>query len=433
MYSVVQIKIKRVIMDKFVINGGKPLEGEIEISGAKNEALPLTVASILTDDVSIISNISDLADLRSMISLLEVLGVKSEIKGNVLRIDPSGCDGYEAPYDLVRKMRASVYVLGALLGRLGKAKVSFPGGCVIGTRPIDLHLMGLEKLGARIKIEHGYIIADADKLVGTEIFLSGIHGPSVGATVNVMLAAVKAEGVTVIKEASCEPQITELADFLNSMGAKIEGAGTPVLIIHGVKELHGAKHEVIPDRIEAATYMIAGVITRGNLLIKNCIIKHLEAVIEKLREIGAEITYEDDGVRVKAKDPLKPVNIRTAPFPGFPTDVQPQIMSLLATVPGISVITEGVYPDRFIHVSELNRMGADIKVDNAVAVVKGVEKLSGAPVMASELRGGAGLVLAGLSAINQTVVSRVYHIDRGYESMEKKLANVGADIKRVSE
>lgn len=427
------LNIRKFLMDKFVINGGKPLEGEIEISGSKNEALPLTVASILTDDVSVISNISDLADLRSMISLLEVLGVKSEIKGNVLTIDPSGCDRYEAPYDIVRKMRASVYVLGALLGRLGRAKVSFPGGCVIGTRPIDLHLMGLEKLGARIKIEHGYIIAEADKLVGTDIFLSGAHGPSVGATVNVMMAAVKAEGVTVIKEASCEPQITELANFLNSMGARIEGAGTPLLTIYGVKELYGAKHKVIPDRIEAATYMIAGVITRGNLLIKNCIIQHLESVIEKLREIGAEITYEEQGIRVKAKDPLKPVNVRTAPFPGFPTDVQPQIMSLLATVPGISVITEGIYPDRFIHVSELNRMGANIKVENAVAVINGVEKLSGAPVMASELRGGAGLVLAGLSAINQTIVSRVYHIDRGYESMEKKLANVGADIKRVSE
>jgi UDP-N-acetylglucosamine 1-carboxyvinyltransferase len=420
-------------MDKFVINGGKPLVGEIEISGAKNEALPLTVASILSDDVSVISNISDLADLRSMISLLEVLGVKSEIKDNVLRIDPSGCDGYEAPYDLVRKMRASVYVLGGLLGRLGRAKVSFPGGCVIGTRPIDLHLMGLEKLGANIKIEHGYIIAEADKLVGAEIFLSGPHGPSVGATVNVMLAAVKAEGVTTIKDASCEPQITELADFLNSMGAKIDGAGTPLLTIHGVKELHGAKHTVIPDRIEAATYMIAGIITRGNLLIKNCVVQHLEPVIQKLKEIGVELTYEDKCVRVKATDPLKPANIQTAPFPGFPTDVQPQIMSLLATVPGISVVSEGIYPDRFIHVSELNRMGADIKVDGAVAVVNGVSNLSGAPVMASELRGGAGLVLAGLSADNQTVVSRVYHIDRGYESMEKKLASVGADIKRVSE
>jgi UDP-N-acetylglucosamine 1-carboxyvinyltransferase len=420
-------------MDKFVINGGKPLVGEIEISGAKNEALPLTVASILTDDVSVISNISDLADLRSMISLLEVLGVRSEIKDNVLQIDPSGCDGYEAPYDLVRKMRASVYVLGGLLGRLGRAKVSFPGGCVIGTRPIDLHLMGLEKLGANIKIEHGYIIAEADKLVGTEIFLSGPHGPSVGATVNVMLAAVKAEGVTTIKDASCEPQITELADFLNSMGAKIDGAGTPLLTIHGVKELHGAKHTVIPDRIEAATYMIAGIITRGNLLIKNCVVSHLEPVIQKLKEIGAEFTFDDGCVRVKATDPLKPANIQTAPFPGFPTDVQPQIMSLLATVPGSSVISEGIYPDRFIHVSELNRMGADIKVDGAVAVVNGVSNLSGAPVMASELRGGAGLVLAGLSADNQTVVSRVYHIDRGYESMEKKLASVGADIKRVSE
>jgi UDP-N-acetylglucosamine 1-carboxyvinyltransferase len=420
-------------MDKFIIKGGKRLEGEIEISGSKNEALPLTVASILSNDVSVIRNIADLADLRFMISLLEVLGVKAELHDTVLHLDPSNCGGYEAPYDLVRKMRASIYVLGALLGRLGRAKVSFPGGCVIGTRPVDLHLMGLEKLGAKISIEHGYIIAEADKLVGTEIYLGGVHGPSVGATINVMMAAVKAEGVTIIKEASGEPQIIELAKFLNSMGAVIEGAGTPVLTIQGVKELHGAEHEVIPDRIEAATYMIAGVITRGNLLIKNCIVEHLESVIQKLQEIGVDISYKDQCIRVTANDPLKPADVRTAPYPGFPTDVQPPIISLLSTVPGISVITEGIYPDRFIHVSELNRMGADIKIEGASAVVKGVERLSGAPVMASELRGGAGLVLAGLSANNQTVVSRVYHIDRGYESMEKKLASVGADIKRVAE
>ncbi|MDQ1329488.1 MAG: UDP-N-acetylglucosamine 1-carboxyvinyltransferase [Candidatus Poribacteria bacterium] len=420
-------------MDKFIINGGKKLEGEIEISGAKNEALPLTVASILSNEVSTIRNVSNLADLRSMISLLKVLGVKAELNDTVLRLDPSKCDGYEAPYDLVRKMRASIYVLGALLGRLGRAKVSFPGGCVIGTRPVDLHLMGLEKLGAKISIEHGYIIAEADKLVGTEIYLAGIHGPSVGATVNVMLAAVKADGITTIKEASCEPQITELANFLNSMGAKIESAGTPVLTIHGVKELHGAEHEVIPDRIEAATYMIAGIITRGNLLIKNCIAQHLDPVIRKLQEIGVEVFCKDNCIRIIASDPLKPVDVRTAPFPGFPTDVQPLIMSLLATAPGISIITESIYPDRFIHVSELNRMGADIKIEGASAVVKGVPKLSGAPVMASELRGGAGLVLAGLAADKHTVVSRVYHIDRGYDGMEKKLASVGADIRRISE
>lgn len=420
-------------MDKFVIHGGKRLEGEIEISGSKNEALPLTAAAILSDDVSYIDNISDLADLRSMISLLEALGVKTEFRDMTLKIDPSNCNGFEAPYELVRKMRASIYVLGALLGRLGKAKVSFPGGCVIGTRPVDLHLMGLEKLGAKITIEHGYIIANADKLVGTEIYLKGIHGTSVGATVNVMMAAVKAEGTTIIKEASCEPQIIELADFLNAMGANIEGAGTPVVTIHGVDKLHGAKHAAIPDRIEAATYMIAGAITRGNLLIKNCNINHLDPVIHKLQEIGVEIESEAGCVRVIANNPLKPADVRTDPFPGFPTDVQPQIMSLLATIPGISIVTEGVFPDRFIHVSELNRMGADIKIEGTSAVVKGVERLSGAPVMASELRGGAGLVLAGLAADNMTVVSRVYHIDRGYEHIEKKLADVGADIERVAE
>lgn len=420
-------------MDKFFIKGGKTLSGEISISGSKNDALPLAVAAILSDDVSIISNVPDLADIRAMISLLEVLGVKWEFKNSVLTIDPSKCDGFEAPYDIVRKMRASIYVLGALLGRMGRAKVSFPGGCVIGTRPIDLHLMGLEKLGAHISIEHGYIIAHADKLVGTDIYLLGAHGPSVGATVNVMMSAVKAEGITTIYEASCEPQIVELANFLNSMGANIKGAGTPVVTIHGVKELHGAKHTVIPDRIEAATYMIASAITRGNVLIHNAIPEHLGAVIEKLNQIGVETEIGDNKIRVSTKDELKPVDVRTAPFPGFPTDVQPQIMSLVSIIPGISVITETVHPERFIHVSELNRMGANIKVEGASAVVKGVSRLSGAPVMASELRGGAGLVLAGLAAENHTIVSRVYHIDRGYEKMEKKLAEIGAEIERIYE
>ncbi|MGQ9609496.1 MAG: UDP-N-acetylglucosamine 1-carboxyvinyltransferase [bacterium] len=420
-------------MDKFFIKGGKSLSGEITISGSKNDALPLTAAAILSDDVSIISNVPDLADIRAMISLLEVLGVKWEFKNSVLSIDPSNCDKFEAPYDIVRKMRASIYVLGALLGRMGRAKVSFPGGCVIGTRPIDLHLIGLEKLGANISIEHGYIIAHTDKLIGTDIYLLGAHGPSVGATVNVMMAAVKAEGVTTIYEASCEPQIVELANFLNSMGANIEGAGTPVVTINGVKKLHGAKHVVIPDRIEAATYMIASAITRGNVLIRNIIPEHLGAVIEKINQIGVETEISNNTIRVSAKEEFKPVDIRTAPFPGFPTDVQPQIMSLVSIIPGISVITETVYPERFIHVSELNRMGANIKVDGASAIVRGVPKLSGAPVMASELRGGAGLVLAGLAAENHTIVSRVYHIDRGYEKMENKLAKVGADIERIRE
>ncbi len=420
-------------MDKFFIKGGKALSGEINISGSKNDALPLITAAILSDDTSIISNVPDLADIRAMISLLEVLGVKWEFKNSILVIDPSKCDGFEAPYDIVRKMRASIYVLGALLGRMGRAKVSFPGGCVIGTRPIDLHLMGLEKLGAHISIEHGYIMAHADKLIGTDIYLLGAHGPSVGATVNVMMAAVKAEGVTTIYEASCEPQIVELANFLNSMGADIQGAGTPVVTINGVKNLHGAKHTVIPDRIEAATYMIASAITRGNVSVRNTIPEHLGAVIEKLNQIGVETEIGDNNIKVSTKEELKPVDIRTAPFPGFPTDVQPQIMSLVSIIPGISVITETVHPERFIHVSELNRMGANIKVEGASAVVKGVPKLSGAPVMASELRGGAGLVLAGLAAENHTIVSRVYHIDRGYEKMEKKLAEIGAEIERIYE
>ena len=420
-------------MDKFAIKGGKRLEGELAVSGSKNATLPIAVASILSDDVSVIHNVPDLADVRSMILILEVLGAKPDLRGTVLRIDPSKCDKFEAPYDLVRKMRASVYALGALLGRLGKARVSFPGGCVIGPRPINLHLMGLEKLGAHIEIERGYIVAHADKLVGADIYLRGPHGPSVGATANVMMAAVRAEGVTTIKEASPEPQIVELAKFLNAMGARIDGAGTPLITIQGVEELHGAEHVVIPDRIEAATYMVAAAITRGSLLIRNGIPRHIEAVIEKLREAGVEVMEEGNGIRVTAGDSLNPVDIRTEPYPGFPTDVQSQMMALMATVEGISVITETVHPERFMHVSELNRMGANIKVEGNSAVVKGVPKLSGAPVMASELRGGAGLVLAGLAAENQTVVSRVYHIDRGFERMEKKLASVGADIERISE
>jgi len=418
-------------MDKFIIKGGKRLEGEIEISGSKNAALPVISASILSDDVSVIRNVSNIADVKFMTLMLEVLGAKADLRDTALRIDPSNCDKFEAPYDLVRKMRASIYVLGALLGRFGKARVSFPGGCVIGTRPIDLHLMGLEKLGAQIEIEHGYIVAHADKLVGADIYLNGPHGPSVGATANVMMAAVQAEGVTTIKEASCELQIVELARFLSAMGAKIEGAGTPLVTIEGVEKLHGAEHIVIPDRMEAATYMVAAAITRGNLLIRDGVAQHMEAVIEKLREAGVEVVEEEKGIRVIAKDPLKPVDLRTAPYPGFPTDVQSQIMALMATVEGISVVTEIVHPERFMHVSELNRMGANIKVEGNSAVVKGVPKLSGAPVMASELRGGAGLVLAGLAAENQTTVSRIYHIDRGYEGMEHKLAGVGADIERI--
>ena len=420
-------------MDKFVIKGGKRLEGEIAISGSKNEALPLIVASILSDDASVIRNIPNIADVKSMVQVLEMLGAGLELRHGVLRINPVNCDKFEAPYDLVRKMRASVYVLGALLGRLGKAKVSLPGGCGIGTRPIDLHLMGLEKLGANIEIEHGYIVAHADKLVGADMYLRGPHGSSVGATVNVMLAAVKAEGVTTIREASCELQIIELARFLNAMGGKIEGAGTPVVTIHGVKKLHGAEHTVVPDRHEAATYMIAAAITRGNVLIKNGVIGHIEAVVEKLREAGVEVADEDGGVRANAGQSLNPVDIRTEPHPGFPTDIQSLMMALLATVDGISVITETVHPNRFMHVSELLRMGANIKIEGNSAVVKGVPKLSGAPIMASELRGGAGLVLAGLAAENQTTVSRIYHVDRGYEDMEKKLAGVGADIERVSD
>ena len=419
-------------MDRLIINGGKQLEGTISVSGSKNATLPIAVAAaILADGASVIHNVPKLRDIDSLCAVLEVLGATTKFKNSTLYIEPGNRIAYEAPYDLVRKMRASIYVLGPLVARLGVAKVSFPGGCAIGPRPVDLHLKGLQQLGAEIEIDSGYIIARTNRLVGTEMYLRGPHGSSVGATANVMMAATLAEGTTIIRGAACEPEVADLANFLNAMGADIKGVGTSTLTIDGVKQLHGTEYTVIPDRIEAGTFMVASAITSGDVFVKDAPAQHLGATSEKLVEAGVQLDWADDGVRVRAPRELQAVDIATDTYPGFPTDMQAQMMGLLSITLGISTITEGIYLDRFMHASELNRMGADIRVEGNRAVVRGKPKLSGAPVMASDLRAGAVLVLAGMAAAGETAVSRIYHIDRGYEGIEEKLRGIGADIIRV--
>jgi UDP-N-acetylglucosamine 1-carboxyvinyltransferase len=421
-------------MDKLVIKGGKQLEGTVSVSGSKNATLPIAVAaSILGDGACVINNVPDLRDVETLRSVLEVLGAVTKFKDSTLHIAPRNEIVYEAPYDLVRKMRASIYVLGPLLARLGRAKVSFPGGCAIGPRPIDLHIKGLEQLGAQIEIKEGYIHARADRLAAADMDLSGVHGPSVGATANVMMAATLAEGTTVIRSAAREPHISDLANFLNAMGAEIEGIGTSVLKIHGVKQLRGTEYSIVPDDIEAGTFMVAGAITGGDVFVKDALQENLEAVSATLSEAGVQLDWKDDGVRVTTPRQLSAIELNTEPFPGFPTDMQAQMTGLLSLVPGTSVITEAVHTDRFMHVAELNRMGADILVRGHRATVRGVPKLSGAPIMASDLRAGAVLVLAGMAAEGETVVSRVYHIDRGYERIEEKLTAIGANIVRIDE
>ncbi len=421
-------------MEKLIVKGGTRLEGTIPISGCKNAVLPIAVAaSILGDGVSVLHNVPNLTDVRTLRAVLEGLGATIKFKNSTLHIEPINHLEYEAPYDLVRKMRASIYVLGPLVAKLGKAKVSFPGGCAIGPRPIDLHIRGLEQLGAEVNVEEGYIYAQTERLVGTEMNLIGQHGPSVGATANVMMAATLAQGTTIIHGAAREPHISDLAHFLNAMGADIEGIGTPTLTIHGVKQLRGTEYTVISDDIEAGTFIVAGAITRGDVYVKGITPQQIPAISEKLVEAGVELDWDANGVRVTTPNELQPVNVTTAPFPGFPTDMQAQIMGLLCLASGTSVITENVHTDRFIHAAELNRMGANIVLDDSKAIINGAAKLSGAPVMASDLRAGAVLVAAGMAATGETVVSRVYHIDRGYESIEKKLNNVGANITRVEE
>lgn len=420
-------------MQKFVINGGNRLEGKVKVSGSKNAVLPIAVAAaILGDNVSVLHNVPNLTDVNTLSAVLEGLGASITRKNGSLYIEPINRMEYEAPYDLVRKMRASIYVLGPLVAKLGRAKVSFPGGCAIGPRPVDLHIKGLEHLGANVEVKKGYIYAQSDRLKGSKIDLLGQHGPSVGATANVMMAATLAEGTTILKGAAREPHVYDLAQFLNAMGADIKGIGTSTLTINGVKQLYGTEHTVISDDIEAGTFMVAAAMTNGDVTVEGIKPQQVTAVTKKLLDTGIQLDWYDTGVRVTNPGELKATDVTTAPFPGFPTDMQAQIMGLLSIASGNSTITENVHTDRFIHAAELNRMGANIKLKGSKSLIKGVPYLSGAPVMASDLRAGAVLVVAGLAATGETTVSRIYHIDRGYEEIEKKLNNIGADIQRVN-
>ncbi len=417
-------------MDSLLIKGGVPLHGEVLISGAKNAVLPIMAATLLTAGKCVIRRVPQLSDVHFMAKILASLGAQVTIESDTVtvraaKLKPVG------NYDLIRKMRGSICILGPLLGRQHYAKVSLPGGCVIGPRPIDLHLKGMRQLGAELTIEGGYVKAEAARLIGAEIFLGGRAGPTVLGTANVMMAAVLAEGVTTVESAACEPEVVDLAHFLNQMGAKIVGAGSPTITINGVKELHGAEHEVIPDRIETATFAIAAAATNGEVTIKGARPDHLHAVLDKLREAGVEVQRQGLTMTVRRGGRLKPVDVTTLPYSGFPTDAQAQMMVLMALTPGLSIITERIFESRFMHVSELARLGADISIEGPNAIVKGGKGLSGAPVMASDLRASAALVIAGLAAQGTTQVNRIYHLDRGYEKIDAKLRRLGARVKRV--
>lgn len=414
-------------MDEILINGGNRLAGEVRISGAKNSALPILASTILSGGECVITNVPRVVDVLTMGKLLGILGAKVSHEGNRAVIQADVIASTEAPYDLVKTMRASVLVLGPLVARWGEAKVSLPGGCAIGSRPVNLHLAGLAKLGADISIEHGYITAKAKRLKGARIYCDT---PTVTGTENLMMAASLAEGVTMLENAAKEPEIADLADFLVKRGARIHGAGTDVMTIEGVRELHGGDHEVIPDRIEAGTFLAAAAVTQGDVTTTHCCPRHLEAVLMKLREAGADVQEEKDTVYLTMSDKLKGTDVRTLPFPGFPTDMQAQMVALMSLAEGTSVITETVFESRFMHVEELWRMGADIRVEGNRLVVTGCKKLTGAPVMASDLRASAGLIVAGLAAEGTTQVQRVYHLDRGYERIEEKLRALGADVRR---
>ena len=420
-------------MDKLVIDGGARLSGEVTISGSKNSVLPILAATLLTDEPCIIKGLPELRDTNTMLKILRSLGKNAELDKGIVKVGSTKHPNFIADYKLVSTMRASFCVLGPLLAKFKKAKVSLPGGCVIGIRPVDLHLKGIRALGASISIESGYVVAKATRLKGSPMYLGGVYGSSVLATDNVMMAAALAQGRTIIESAACEPEVEDLARFLIKMGAKIKGHGTPIIEIEGVKHLHGAEHTIIPDRIETGTFMIASLITKGDILIKNALYQHLGAVIDKLEEAGAYINRFDTSIRVRFKRRLRPINVTTLPYPGFPTDLQAQMMSLMCITSGISVITEKIYPDRFMHVAELNRMGAHIQREGPHAIVEGVKYLSGAPVMASDLRASACLVLAGLVAKGKTNVSRIYHLERGYENLEVKMQKLGAKVWREKE
>ena len=415
-------------MCKIIVEKSPPLKGTVRISGAKNSALPILAASLLGTEDIILEDVPALKDVDVICEVLTFLGAKVErFNGGKIKINSSKVSGFDTPYELMSKMRASFLVMGPLLTRLGRAKTSLPGGCAIGTRPIDLHLKGFRALGAKIDVDHGYVEAFADKLVGDKIYLDF---PSVGATENIMMAAVLAEGETVIDNAAMEPEIVDLSNFLSKLGADIKGAGTSTIKIKGVKQLGGATHSVIPDRIEAGTFMVASAITKGDIIVENVITSHIKPVIAKLIEVGCEVQENGDKVRVIGTDNIKAVDIKTLPYPGFPTDMQAQFMSLLCISQGTSVVIETVFENRFMHVDELKRMGANIKIDGRSAIVQGVDKLMSAPVKATDLRAGAALILAGLVSDGTTEIDNIYHIDRGYDRIEEKFSKLGAKIYR---
>lgn len=420
-------------MEKLVIKGGKRLCGEVTIAGAKNAAVAIIPATILVEGPCIIENVPAIQDVAVICGILKELGADvTYLDKYTLKIDCTNVDKYTAPYEMVRKMRASYYLLGALLGRMKKADIAMPGGCNFGSRPIDQHLKGFRALGATIEdpTESGAIIAETEGLIGTNIYLDVV---SVGATINVILAATRAKGITIIENVAKEPHIVDLANFLNAMGAKIKGAGTDVIKVYGTEHLHGGAYSIIPDQIEAGTFMVAAAATGGDVLVKNVIPKHMDSVSAKLVETGAEVIEYDDSIRVRGSEVIKPVNIKTLPYPGFPTDMQPQFVALLAAAKGTSIVTESVWESRFQHVDELRRMGANVTINARNAVIKGIPALTGATVRATDLRGGAGMVIAALMAEGTTEITDIQYIDRGYEMMEEKFRQLGADITRVND
>lgn len=418
-------------MEKIIVEGGQNLQGELVVSGAKNAVLPLMAACILTEGVNSFTNVPDLADVKTMCKMLEILGARVEFEDGSLEIDTTNLNKWVAPYELVKTMRASVLVLGPLTARFGRARVSLPGGCAIGERPIDQHLKGLQILGSEIEIEEGYVETVAPKLQGGVV---PFDVSTVTGTENLILSSVLAEGETILLNAACEPEVTELGLVLNEMGADIQGIGTDIITIKGVSKLTPVKeHEVMPDRIEAGTLMIASVLTGGDIFLTNCRFENMGALIGKLIEAGAEITRENGGIRIKSTGEIRSIDFTTLPYPGFPTDMQAQMMTLMSIADGLSIITETIFPQRFLHAGELRRMGADIKLVGNSAVVRGVSNVSGAPIMASDLRASASLVLAGVAAEGKTEISRIYHLDRGYEKLDCKLETVGARIWREKE
>ena len=426
-----KIRETGVIMDQYVIKGGNPLVGEVEIGGAKNAALAILAAAIMTDETVLIENLPDVRDINVLLEAMQQIGAQVDrIDRHTVKINGSRIGDYSVDYEYIKKIRASYYLLGALLGKYKKAEVPLPGGCNIGSRPIDQHLKGFRALGAGVKIEYGSIMAEAKHLRGSHIYLDVV---SVGATINIMMAASMAEGNTVIENAAKEPHVVDVANFLNSMGANIKGAGTDVIRIKGVEKLHSTEYSIIPDQIEAGTFMFAAAATRGDVTVKNVIPKHLEATTSKLLEIGCEIEELDDAVRVVCSKGLKSTNVKTLPYPGFPTDMQPQITATLALAKGSSIVTESIFENRFKYVDELARMGANIKVEGNTAIIEGVERYTGAQVSSPDLRAGAALVIAGLAADGITIVDDIHFIERGYERFDEKLRSLGAEIEKVED